>query len=111
MNRKLLLLTSILFAACNVDHSLGSAELDPDASVPAADATPTTTPPVADAATVLVADVAEPSSPDAPIPLKVDASTPPSFAGSLPCEVIAMDNGGARCVSAHSTVRVIVPGY
>jgi hypothetical protein len=29
----------------------------------------------------------------------------------LPCEVIAKDGGGAKCVTAHSTVRVIVPGY
>jgi non-reducing end alpha-L-arabinofuranosidase len=36
----------------------------------------------------------------------------PSFAGiPLPCEVIAKDPGGARCVAAHSTVRVIVPQY
>jgi hypothetical protein len=111
MNRKLLLLTSILFAACNVDHSLGTTELDPDASASGADANPTSTPPLADAATVPVTDAAEPFSPDGPIPLKVDASTPPSSAGSLPCEVIAKDIGGARCVSAHSTVRVIVPGY
>lgn len=29
----------------------------------------------------------------------------------LPCEVVAKDPGGAACVAAHSTVRVIVPGY
>jgi hypothetical protein len=50
MNRKLLLLTSILFAACNVDHSLGNSDLPPDASVPSADATTPSTPPLADAA-------------------------------------------------------------
>jgi hypothetical protein len=36
--------------------------------------------------------------------------TVPSFDGiPLPCEVFSQ--GGTRCVTAHSTVRVIVPGY
>jgi hypothetical protein len=30
---------------------------------------------------------------------------------ALPCEIVAQDGGGAKCVTAHSTVRTIVPGY
>lgn len=33
----------------------------------------------------------------------------PSVAAALPCEILK--TGGNTCVSAHSTVRVIVPGY
>jgi non-reducing end alpha-L-arabinofuranosidase len=40
-----------------------------------------------------------------------DVAAPPFEGIPLPCEVIAKDPGGARCVAAHSTVRVIVPGY
>jgi non-reducing end alpha-L-arabinofuranosidase len=36
----------------------------------------------------------------------------PSFNGiPLPCDVIGKDEGGAKCVSAHSTVRLIVGAY
>jgi hypothetical protein len=40
-----------------------------------------------------------------------DVTVPPFEGIPLPCEVMAKDPGGARCVAAHSTVRVIVPGY
>ncbi len=37
---------------------------------------------------------------------------PEPFTGiPLPCDVIGKDEGGAKCVSAHSTIRVIVGGY
>jgi hypothetical protein len=40
-----------------------------------------------------------------------DVTVPPFSGIPLPCEVIAKDPGGAKCVAAHSTVRAIVPGY
>jgi hypothetical protein len=41
-----------------------------------------------------------------------DLPAAPAFTGiPLPCDVLAKDEGGGKCVSAHSTVRVIVPGY
>ena len=44
-----------------------------------------------------------------PTPVDND-DTVPSFDGiPLPCEVLSQ--GGTTCVTAHSTVRVIVPGY
>jgi hypothetical protein len=44
-----------------------------------------------------------------PTPVDND-DTVPDFSGiPLPCDVLSQ--GGATCVTAHSTVRVIVPGY
>lgn len=40
-----------------------------------------------------------------------DATAAPVVGIPLPCAVMAQDPGGAQCVAAHSTVRVIVPGY
>jgi non-reducing end alpha-L-arabinofuranosidase len=40
-----------------------------------------------------------------------EVAVPPFTGIPLPCEVMAKDPGGAKCVAAHSTVRVIVPGY
>jgi hypothetical protein len=43
---------------------------------------------------------------------RIEDVTVPTFSGiPLPCEVMAQDPCGAKCVAAHSTVRVIVPDY
>jgi hypothetical protein len=110
MKRKLLLLSPILFLGCNFDHSLGLA-VEPDAStspdtvvtisLPLEDAsTPSTLPPTTDPQTPPTTD------PNTTVPLG-----PSSEGFALPCDLIAKDGSGAQCVSAHSTVRVIVPGY
>jgi hypothetical protein len=113
MKRRLLLLSPILFVACNFDHSLGNSDKDPDAS-PAAGADtaqPTTPPP--DETKQPSPDAASPTQIDAPAPVeKNDAPPLSSFSGlPLPCKVITGQGTGSRCVSAHSTARLIAPDY
>lgn len=110
MKCKLLLLSPILLLGCNFDHSLGlGAELDASASP---DTTATTSPPSEGASTPSTL----PPTTDPQTPPTTDPNTPvppgPSSEGwALPCDLIAQNGSGAQCVSAHSTVRVIVSGY
>lgn len=111
MKRKLLLLSPILFLGCKFDHSLGLAVDPPDAST-SPDTIVTISQPLEDASTPST----PPSTTDPQPPPTTDPNTtvppgPSSEGFALPCEVIAKDGSGAQCVSAHSTARVIVPGY
>lgn len=58
-------------------------------------------------------DAATSTEPDPPTPLPAPADgspqESPSLDTALPCDVLEADN--LRCVSAHSTVRVVVRGY